>query len=57
MAAKSRIPRFDMADIQNWIKDCKKLPHLEYNPLIQTRGPWKGAWVFTEEVTSAGSGH
>jgi hypothetical protein len=57
MAAKPHTPRFDMADIENWTKDCKKLPHLEYNSLIRTRGPRKGAWVFTEEVRSAGSGH
>ncbi|MDA8091023.1 MAG: helix-turn-helix domain-containing protein [Nitrospiraceae bacterium] len=35
--------RFDLADIENWIKDCKKEPVSGYNPFIQTRGPRKGA--------------
>ncbi|MEJ2697523.1 MAG: helix-turn-helix domain-containing protein [Candidatus Sulfobium sp.] len=35
--------RFDLADIQNWIRECKKTPVSEYNPFIQTRGPRKGA--------------
>ncbi|MDA8087524.1 MAG: helix-turn-helix domain-containing protein [Nitrospiraceae bacterium] len=35
--------RFDLTDIESWIKDCKKEPVSGYNPLIQTRGPRKGA--------------
>ena len=35
--------RFDLVDIEIWIKNCKKEPVSGYNPLIQTRGPRKGA--------------
>ena len=35
--------RFDMSDINGWIEDCKRDPDSEYNPVIQTRGPRKGA--------------
>jgi len=34
--------RFDLDDIVNWIKACKKDVSSSYNPLIQTRSPRKG---------------
>ncbi|MGO9014884.1 MAG: helix-turn-helix domain-containing protein [Dissulfurispiraceae bacterium] len=33
--------RFDLEDIQRWLKDCKKGPGSGYNS-IQGRGPRKG---------------
>jgi len=35
--------RFDMEDIMNWIKSCKKESESSYNPLIQTRCPGREA--------------
>ena len=35
--------RFDMEDIMNWIKSCKKDSESSYNPLIQTRCPGREA--------------
>jgi predicted DNA-binding transcriptional regulator AlpA len=35
--------RFDMEDIINWIKSCKKESESSYNPLIQTRCPGREA--------------
>lgn len=34
--------RFDLDDIEAWIKSCKKEPISSYNPFIQARGPRKG---------------
>jgi excisionase family DNA binding protein len=34
--------RFDIEDIMNWIKSCKKEVTSSYNPLVQARGPRKG---------------
>ena len=35
--------RFDLDDIYQWVKDCKKMPESDYNPIAQTaRGPRKG---------------
>ena len=34
--------RFDIEDITNWIRSCKKAAVSSYNPLIQTRSPRKG---------------
>ena len=34
--------RFDLTDIQEWVKNCKKEPHSSYNPFTQARGPRKG---------------
>ena len=34
--------RFDMEDIMNWIKSCKKESASSYNPLTQARSPRKG---------------
>jgi len=34
--------RFDINDINKWIKDCKKEPDSRYNPLTQARGPRNG---------------
>jgi len=34
--------RFDIEDIMNWIKSCKKNAVSSYNPLVQTRSPKKG---------------
>jgi len=34
--------RFDLEDITNWIKSCKKFADSGYNPLTQARGPRKG---------------
>ncbi len=34
--------RFDLNDIQEWVKSFKKVSHLGYNPLTQARGPKKG---------------
>jgi excisionase family DNA binding protein len=34
--------RFDMNDIMNWIKSCKKEVTSGYNPLVQAGGPRKG---------------
>lgn len=34
--------RFDMDDIEKWIKDCKKDSTSGYNPLTQARGPKRG---------------
>jgi len=34
--------RFDMEDIMNWIKSCKKEVASGYNPLTQARSPRKG---------------
>jgi excisionase family DNA binding protein len=35
--------RFDMEDIMNWIKSCKKESESSYNSLIQTRCPGREA--------------
>jgi excisionase family DNA binding protein len=35
--------RFDVEDVMHWIKSCKKAAESSYNPLIQARGPMKGA--------------
>jgi excisionase family DNA binding protein len=35
--------RFDIEDIINWIKSCKKESESSYNPLIQTRCPRREA--------------
>jgi excisionase family DNA binding protein len=35
--------RFDVEDVMHWIKSCKKAAESSYNPLVQTRGPKKGA--------------
>jgi excisionase family DNA binding protein len=35
--------RFDIEDIMNWIKSCKKESESSYNPLIQTRCPGREA--------------
>jgi excisionase family DNA binding protein len=35
--------RFDIDDIINWIKSCKKESTSSYNPLIQTRCPGREA--------------
>jgi len=34
--------RFDIEDITNWIKSCKRDPHSSYNPLTQARSPREG---------------
>lgn len=34
--------RFDIEDIMNWIKSCKKEATSSYNPFTQARGPMKG---------------
>jgi excisionase family DNA binding protein len=34
--------RFNLDDILNWIKSCKKQPDSRYNPFTQARGPRKG---------------
>lgn len=34
--------RFDLGDIHDWIKNCKKEPHSSYNPFTQARCPEKG---------------
>jgi len=34
--------RFDIEDVLNWIKSCKKNVESSYNPLIQIRSPKKG---------------
>ena len=34
--------RFDLDDIFDWIKSCKKMPYTGYNPLTQARGPKEG---------------
>lgn len=34
--------RFDLEDITNWIKVCKKSADSGYNPLTQARGTKKG---------------
>ncbi|MCX6822353.1 MAG: helix-turn-helix domain-containing protein [Candidatus Aenigmarchaeota archaeon] len=34
--------RFDIEDITNWIKSCKRDPHSSYNPFTQARGPRRG---------------
>jgi excisionase family DNA binding protein len=34
--------RFDVDDIMNWIKSCKKEVTSGYNPLTQARSPRKG---------------
>lgn len=35
--------RFDLEDIMNWIKSCKKESESSYIPLIQTRCPGREA--------------
>mgnify|MGYP001194378906 CR=1 FL=1 len=35
--------RFNMEEIMNWIKSCKKDSESSYNPLIQTRCPGREA--------------
>ena len=34
--------RFDIEDVLNWIRSCKKNVESSYNPLIQIRSPKKG---------------
>jgi len=34
--------RFDIEDVLNWIKSCKRNVESSYNPLIQIRSPKKG---------------
>jgi excisionase family DNA binding protein len=34
--------RFDIEDIMNWLKSCKKNAVSSYNPFTQARGPKKG---------------
>ncbi len=34
--------RFDLNEIFQWIKSCKREPHSSYNSLTQARGPRKG---------------
>jgi excisionase family DNA binding protein len=34
--------RFDIEDVLNWIKSCKKESASSYNPLTQARSPRKG---------------
>jgi excisionase family DNA binding protein len=34
--------RFDLDDIMEWIKSCKRETHSGYNPFTQARGPRKG---------------
>jgi len=34
--------RFDLDDIKEWMKSCKKEPMSSYNPITQARGPRKG---------------
>jgi excisionase family DNA binding protein len=34
--------RFDMEDVMNWIKSCKKEAASSYNPFTQARSPKKG---------------
>lgn len=34
--------RFDLEDIQKWIKACKKAGDSGYNPFTQARSPRKG---------------
>lgn len=34
--------RFDLNEIFQWIKSCKREPHSGYNPLTQARSPRKG---------------
>jgi len=34
--------RFDIEDIMNWIKSCKKETASSYNPFTQARSPRKG---------------
>ena len=34
--------RFDIEDVMNWIRSCKKNVESSYNPLIQIRSPKKG---------------
>jgi excisionase family DNA binding protein len=34
--------RFDIDDIESWIKSCKKEVTSRYNPLVQARGPRRG---------------
>lgn len=34
--------RFDIDDISNWIKSCKKEAASSYNPFTQARSPRKG---------------
>lgn len=36
--------RFDLDDVMEWIKSCKRETHSSYNPLTQTRGPRKGGY-------------
>ena len=34
--------RFDLNEILQWVKSCKREPHSSYNPFTQARGPKKG---------------
>ena len=34
--------RFDIDEIENWIKSCKKEVASSYNPFTQARGPRRG---------------
>ncbi|MFZ3136719.1 MAG: helix-turn-helix domain-containing protein [Thermodesulfovibrionales bacterium] len=34
--------RFDIEDVLNWIKSCKKKSASSYNPFTQARSPRKG---------------
>ena len=34
--------RFDLDDIMEWVKSCKREVHSGYNPFTQARGPKKG---------------
>ena len=34
--------RFDLTDIEKWVKGCKIEPDSSYNPLTQARSPRKG---------------
>jgi len=34
--------RFDLNDIEEWIRECKKESSSRYNPIAQARSPKKG---------------
>lgn len=34
--------RFDIGDVDSWIKSCKKEANSGYNPFTQARSPMKG---------------
>lgn len=34
--------RFDLEDIQAWVRESKKTPAMGYNSITQARGPKKG---------------